>query len=100
MFYHNILKCVNLIEIRFYAYRYAASFLVLWHIIFETTAQVPEVELGGKYRCLRAVINYYIISGILKGASRAAANQDLGGKYKTCLSTLIDLTLSQYFEMG
>ena len=36
------------------------------------------------------VINYYIISGILKGASRAAAYQDLGGKYKTCLSTLID----------
>ena len=36
------------------------------------------------------VINYYIISGILKGASRAAAYQDLGGKYKTCLSTLVD----------
>ena len=36
------------------------------------------------------VINYYIILGILKGASRAAAYQDLGGKYKTCLSTLVD----------
>ena len=30
--YSNILKCVNLIEMRFYA----PSFLVLWHIIYET----------------------------------------------------------------
>jgi hypothetical protein len=45
-----MLKCFNLIEIRFYAYRYASSFLVLWHIIFETTAQILEVEYGGKYR--------------------------------------------------
>jgi hypothetical protein len=37
--YSNILKRVNLIEIRFYA----PSFLVLWHIFFETTAQIPEV---------------------------------------------------------
>jgi hypothetical protein len=28
--YSNMLKCVNLIEIRFYAYLYASSFLVLW----------------------------------------------------------------------
>jgi hypothetical protein len=40
-------------EIRFYAYLYASSFLVLWHIIFETTAQIPEVELGGKYGYMR-----------------------------------------------
>jgi hypothetical protein len=57
------------------------------------------------------VINYYIISGILKGASRAAAYQDLGGKYKTTLidckhfyinyaiCTLLTNVLSQYFEM-
>jgi hypothetical protein len=45
-----ILKRVNLIEIWFYA----PSFLVLWHIFFETTAQIPEVKFGGKYGCLRA----------------------------------------------
>jgi hypothetical protein len=28
--------------------------LVLWHIIFETTAQIPEVEFEGKYGYLRA----------------------------------------------
>ena len=50
--YSNMLKCVNLIEIRFYAYRYASSFLVLWHIIFETTVQIPEVEFGGQIRIL------------------------------------------------
>ena len=44
-----ILKCVNMIELRYYAYLYAPSFLVLWHIIFETTAQIPEVEFEGKY---------------------------------------------------
>ena len=49
-----MLKCVNLIEIRFYAYLYASCFLVLWHIIFETTAQIPEVEYGGKYGYMRA----------------------------------------------
>jgi hypothetical protein len=27
----------------------ASSFIVLGHIIFETTAQIPEVEFGGKY---------------------------------------------------
>ena len=31
-----MLRCVNLIEIRFYAYLYASSFLVLWHIIFHS----------------------------------------------------------------
>ena len=49
-----MLKCVNLIEIRFYAYLYASSFPVLSHIIFETTAQIPEVEFGGKYGYMRA----------------------------------------------
>jgi hypothetical protein len=52
--YSSILKCVNLIEIRFYAYRYASSLYVLWHTIFETTAQIPEVGFGGKYGYLRA----------------------------------------------
>ena len=47
--YSNILKCVNLIELRFNAYLYAQSFLVLWHIFFGTTGQIPEVEFGGKY---------------------------------------------------
>jgi hypothetical protein len=47
-----MLKCANLIEIRFYAYLYASSFFVLGHIIFETTVQIPEVEFGGKYRYL------------------------------------------------
>ena len=32
-----MLKCVNLIEIRFYAYLYASSFFVLWHIIFHSS---------------------------------------------------------------
>ena len=45
-----MLKCVNLIEIRFYAYLYASSFFVLGHIIFETTAHIPEVEFGGEIR--------------------------------------------------
>jgi hypothetical protein len=49
-----MLKCINLIEKRFYAYLYASSFLVLRHIIFETTAQIPEVELWGKYEYMRA----------------------------------------------
>jgi hypothetical protein len=49
-----MLKCFNLIEIRFYAYRFASSFVVLGHIIFETTAQIPEVEFGGKYGYMRA----------------------------------------------
>ena len=48
-----MLKCVNLIEIRFYAYLYASSFFVLGHIIFETTAHIPEVEFGGKYGHMR-----------------------------------------------
>ena len=49
-----MLKCVNLIEIRFYAYLYATSFFVLEHIIFETTVQIPDVEFGGKYGYMRA----------------------------------------------
>jgi hypothetical protein len=40
--YSNILKRVNLIEIRLYA----PPFLVFWHIFFETTAQIPEVKFG------------------------------------------------------
>jgi hypothetical protein len=56
--YSNILKCVNLIELRFNVYLYATSFLVLWHIIFETTAQIPEVEFKCKiYGYLRANTN-------------------------------------------
>jgi hypothetical protein len=51
---HCILKCVNLIEIRFNAYLYAPSFLVLSHIIFENTAGIPRVEFGGKCRYLKA----------------------------------------------
>jgi hypothetical protein len=47
--YSNMLKCVNLIEIRFYAYLYASSFFVLWQVIFEITAHMPEVEFEGKY---------------------------------------------------
>ena len=47
--YSNILKCFNLIEIWFYAYFYTPSFLVLWHIMFDTTAQIPEVEFRGQY---------------------------------------------------
>ena len=50
-----MLKCVNWIEIRFYAYLYASSFLELWHIIFETTAHIPEVEFGGKYGYLHNI---------------------------------------------
>jgi hypothetical protein len=49
-----MLKCVNFIEIRFYAYHYASSFFVLGHIKFETTAHIPEVEFGGKYGYMRA----------------------------------------------
>jgi hypothetical protein len=41
-------------EIRFYAYLYASSFIILWHIIFEKTAQIPEVEFGGEYGYMRA----------------------------------------------
>jgi hypothetical protein len=36
--YSNMLKCVNLIEIWFYAYLYVSSFLVLWHIIWDHCA--------------------------------------------------------------
>jgi hypothetical protein len=47
--YSNMVKCVNLIEIWFYA----SCFFVLGHIIFETTAQILEVEFGGKYGYMR-----------------------------------------------
>jgi hypothetical protein len=56
-----MLKCVNLIEIRCYAYLYASSFIVLGYIIFETTAKIPEVEFGGKYGYLRANTDIYPI---------------------------------------
>jgi hypothetical protein len=56
-----MLKCVNLIEIRLYAYLYASSFLVLRYIIFETTAQIPEVELGGQYGYMRANTDMYVV---------------------------------------
>jgi hypothetical protein len=57
-----MLKCVNLIEIRFYAYLYASSFIVLGHIIFETTVQIPDVEFEGKYGYLRIFVAYYTSS--------------------------------------
>jgi hypothetical protein len=47
--FSNTLKCVNLIEIRFYAYLYTPSFLVFWYIMFDTTVQTPEVEFGSQY---------------------------------------------------
>ena len=43
-----MLKCVNLIEIRFYASSFFAQ------IIFEITAQIAEVEFGGKYGTMSA----------------------------------------------
>ena len=49
-----MLKCVNLIEIRLYAYLYASSSFVHGHIIFEITAQIAEVEFGGKYGTMSA----------------------------------------------
>jgi hypothetical protein len=49
-----MLKCVILIEIRFDTYLYSSSFFVLGHIIFETTAHIPEVEFGVKYGYMRA----------------------------------------------
>ena len=48
--YSNIVKCVNLIEIRLNA----PSFQVYFDIVFETTGQIPEVEFGGKYEHMRA----------------------------------------------
>jgi hypothetical protein len=45
-----MLKCVNLIEIRFYAYFHAPSL----YLYFETTVQIPEIEFGGKYGYMRA----------------------------------------------
>ena len=50
----NIFIWVNLMEIRFYAYFYTPTSLVLWHIMFDTTAQILEVEFGGKYGYLKA----------------------------------------------
>ena len=41
-------------EIQFYAYFYTSSSLVLWHIMFDTTAQILEVEFGGQYGYLKA----------------------------------------------
>jgi hypothetical protein len=55
--FSNMLKCVNLIEIRFYAYLYASCFFVLWQIIFETPAHMPEVEFEGKYGYLPSITN-------------------------------------------
>ena len=58
--YSNILKCVNLIEIWFYAYFYTPSFLVLWHIMFDTTAQIPEVEFGGQIWIFEGKYSYWL----------------------------------------
>ena len=54
-----MLKCVNLIEIRFYAY--TSVYIFMHHpslyfdiiIFLETTVQIPEVEFGGKYGYMR-----------------------------------------------
>ena len=47
-----MLKCVNLIEIRFYASSFFAQ------IIFETTAYMPEVEFGGQIRIYEGKYGY------------------------------------------
>jgi hypothetical protein len=51
--YSNMLKWVNLIEIRFYAYLYASSFLVLWDYCADTGSWIR-----GQIRIL--VINCHI----------------------------------------
>jgi hypothetical protein len=56
--YSNILKHVNLIEIRFYH----LSFYLLWHIFLETTVQIPEIKFGGKYGYLRANNQHWLLA--------------------------------------
>jgi hypothetical protein len=80
---YRLYKRLNMIEIRFYA----PSFLVLWHIFFETTAQIPEVIFASwtkatllriyfrnlsvqrsflqyKSQCLKKVNVKYVINGL------------------------------------
>ena len=59
-----MLKCVNLIEIRLYAYLYASSSFVHGHIIFEITAQIAEVEFGGKYGTMSANTDIFPVGQI------------------------------------
>jgi hypothetical protein len=56
-----MLKCVNLIEIRFYAYLYASSFLVLWDHCADTGSWIPgQIRIyEGKYGYLRANTNIW-----------------------------------------
>ena len=61
---YRLYKRLNMIEIRFYA----TSFVVLGHIFFETTAQIPEVKFGGKHGFLRANTD-------IRGLIRRANNQ-------------------------
>jgi hypothetical protein len=51
-----MLKCVNLIEIRFYTYFHASSFLVLWDHCADTGSWIRgEIRIyEGKYGYLRA----------------------------------------------
>jgi hypothetical protein len=51
--YLNFIPIFWNVLIWFNAYLYASPFIVLWHIIIETTVQIPEVEFGGKYGYMR-----------------------------------------------
>ena len=42
---------------------YASSFFVLGYIIFETTAQIPEVEFGDKYGYMRENTDIFPVLG-------------------------------------
>jgi hypothetical protein len=43
-----MLKCVNLIKIRFYAYLYASCFLVLWHVQIDIVWYIFETRFETK----------------------------------------------------
>ena len=89
--FSNMLKCVNLIEIRFYAYLYASSFFILWQIIFETTAHMPEVEFGSKYGYMRANTYYqHLTSSYYWTCNKICDNMHY--------STFKELITSQLFE--
>ena len=103
-----MLKCVNLIEIRFYAYLYASCFLVLWHIIFETTAQIPEVEYGGMQKStycnkicdnwfyLPVKLNIVFVHVYIFSDNYAVRNSTAGGWLLTSLYS----QLTQFLEAG
>jgi hypothetical protein len=80
---NNILKCVNLIEIRFYSYFYTVfitpSFLVLWHHY-----EIPEVEFGGQYGYLRAN-NQHWLPAIIGHAKTNIFNKACA-KWSLCLN--------------